>query len=81
MLFEPESKLFLASSRNQAVFFPSFQITVMLLRVVEKVHCVPQKVPSSLITDLNAVHQCACHARQYRCTEALLKNIDASYRN
>jgi hypothetical protein len=67
MLFDPESKLFLASSGNQA-FFSTFQIMVMLLRVGEKVRCIPDKVPSFLITGLTAAHQCACHAGQYRYT-------------
>ena len=51
----------------------------MLLRVVEKVRCVPQKVPWSLVTGLDAAHQCACHAGQYQRTAALLTNSNASY--
>jgi hypothetical protein len=52
----------------------------MLLRVVEKVSYVPQKVPWPLITGLNAVHQCACQAGQHRCTAALLTNNASGFK-
>jgi len=80
MLLHPESKLFLASGGNQADLFLFSNNSNVIEGGWKRVCCVPQKVPLPLITGLNAVHQCAFHAGQHRCTAAPLTNINPSYR-